>query len=170
MAHKSEDYSKVPAYIITMRLFLDPENKCPYLLCLTGGLQLTKFIARFKTLSKKTATKVKVYQKSVSIKTPGRRYGTIAVHQIVHPITSKSNNSILTCQCRRSRQKIGEMARENYIFVHSLGVERHLYVKLSQHILNLHPSIDQPKCLALLRTAVFAPHKAGRARQPDQSP
>jgi hypothetical protein len=84
VAHKSEDYSKVPAYIITMRLFLDPENKCPYLLCLTGGLQLTKFIARFKTLSKKygfepmTATKVKVYQKSVSIKTPGRRYGAIA--------------------------------------------------------------------------------------------
>lgn len=59
------DYSKVLAYATTMRLFLDPENKSPYLLCLSGGRQMANFNSRFKTLSQRygfepmTATRVR---------------------------------------------------------------------------------------------------------------
>ena len=62
---KPADYSKVLAYVTTMRRFLDSQNNSPYLLCLSGGRQLTTFNAWFKTLSKNygfehmTATKVR---------------------------------------------------------------------------------------------------------------
>ena len=87
---RAGDYSKVPAYATTMRLFLDLDNKCTCLLCLTGGRQLLNFNARFRTLAKRygfepiMATKVReIVATEAALKLSGPQ-ATLVTKQLSH--------------------------------------------------------------------------------------
>ena len=47
-----DDLSKLHAYVTIVRPSQDPSGKCPFLLCLDGGRQITNFSTRFRTLAK----------------------------------------------------------------------------------------------------------------------
>ncbi len=58
------DFSKLHAHVTVIRPSQDCDCKCPYLLCLSGGRQITDLTSRFRALSKDSGVKARAIEKA----------------------------------------------------------------------------------------------------------
>jgi hypothetical protein len=171
---KPADYSKVLAYVTTMRRFLDPQNNSPYLLCLSGGRQLTTFNARLKTLSKNygfehmTATKVrKITATEAALKLTGPQAALVS-KQLSHtpdtdakfyqPLSGPQHAALAVSFLSKDKPKKWSLSR---IHSHSLRVSSlgHSLRWMHSHSHNLTPTLSFSHSPKLTRLPVTLRHQ-----------